>query len=103
VVAFTNTRCPAEPLNDNTPFWPRLEGATETAAPPGVIESVTSAGTSYNVIVVVPVAFDQNGSIRTEYVPLVGNVTASTYFVSFEPIHPVEPSSPPPASRILTL
>ena len=39
------TRWPAVAANVTVPFWPGVVIASGTAAPPGVVDPVTSAGT----------------------------------------------------------
>ena len=44
-LSFRLTRWPARPSNDTAASWPSELTPTETGAPPGAIDAVTSSGT----------------------------------------------------------
>ena len=65
-------RCPAVPAKVKMPFWPAAVVVTVTGDPPGVIEPVTSGGTSISFNVILPILLPE-GSTRIVYVPVTGN------------------------------
>ena len=73
-VPWTRIRCPAVPGNVTTPFCPGLTVVTVTGAPPGVVLTVASTGTSNTCTVRLPTAAAA-GSTSTVQVPAVGSGT----------------------------
>ena len=71
-------RWPCVPEKVTSAFWPGVGPiVTVSGDPPGVIEAVTSGGTSYRVSVAEPTSVSC-GSTRIVYVPLTGSVFVST-------------------------
>ena len=65
LLAATETRWPAVPVNVSRAFWSAVEIVTETAGPPAVIVPVTSLVPAASVTVTLPV-FGPAGSTTTE-------------------------------------
>jgi hypothetical protein len=74
--SFMLIRFPAVPVKLNDAFCPGVAVEMVTGAPPGTTEPEASAGTSYNVSVMLPV-YVLCGSTRIVYVPVVGSEVAS--------------------------